>query len=297
MLICSYSCLRRRCIGPAAVWDLVGRVAPCNCQPAARRSPSGRAAPSRCELAERDRPRNQHTHGAARVPRTATQPLRRRAWLRIFVARCCLPCDPSLMLCGDHSSFHVAAACLRPAGADTSMSLQHDSDRDRSPSTGDNPGRIEPPVRRAVIGEPRDVPMADERGVGSPNPRSSTDVDHAVGIAGNRVWRLLAGPYRDNGAVLVCRSRDGAICPRPKQDDVAARQLEETPDIRRVFTAFRAFARHTPVQAELTAPTDGAHSPYIGHQLFPRRCGATEQAGEARIIQSPRRGSLEIASG
>src|SRR5262244_2750604 len=59
------------------------------------------------------------------------------------------------------------------------------------PSTGDDPGRIEPPVCRAVIGEPRDVPMADEWGVGGPDPRSS-DVDHAVGIAGNHVWRLLA---------------------------------------------------------------------------------------------------------
>src|SRR5215831_15895490 len=59
-------------------------------------------------------------------------------------------------------------------------------------STGDDPGRIEPPVCRAVIGEPRNVPMADEWGVGGPDRRSSTDVDHAVGIAGNHVWRLLA---------------------------------------------------------------------------------------------------------
>src|SRR4051794_31774814 len=42
-----------------------------------------------------------------------------------------------------------------------------------------------------------------------------------------------------------------------QQDDVAARQLEETLDIRRVFRAPRAFTRHAPVQAELTAPTDG----------------------------------------
>src|SRR5215467_9658497 len=135
------------------------------------------------------------------------------------------------------------------------------------PSTGDDPGRIEPPVRRAVIGEPRDVPMADERGVGSPDRRSSTDVDHAVGIAGNHVWRLLARAYRDDGAVLVGKSRNGAIGPGPEQDDVATRQLEETPDIRRVFRALRAFPRHAPVQAELTAPTDGAHGPYIGHRL------------------------------
>jgi hypothetical protein len=62
-----------------------------------------------------------------------------------------------------------------------------DHDSGLSPSTGDDPGRVEPAVRRAVIGEPRDVPMADEWGVGGPDRRSSTDVDHAVGIAGNHV--------------------------------------------------------------------------------------------------------------
>jgi hypothetical protein len=34
------------------------------------------------------------------LPRAATQPLRRRAWLRIFVVRCGLPCDPPF---GGHS--------------------------------------------------------------------------------------------------------------------------------------------------------------------------------------------------
>src|SRR6478736_5894636 len=96
-----------------------------------------------------------------------------------------------------------------------------------SPSTGDDPGRIEPPVRRAVIREPRDVPMADEWSVGGPDRRPSTDVDHAVGIAGNHIWRLLAGAYRDDGAVLVGKSRDAPIGPGSEQDDVAARQLEE----------------------------------------------------------------------
>src|SRR5262249_29917788 len=37
---------------------------------------------------------------AAHVPPTATPPPRSRAWLRIFVVRCGLPCDPPL---GGHS--------------------------------------------------------------------------------------------------------------------------------------------------------------------------------------------------
>src|SRR3954447_25997408 len=47
---------------------------------------------------------------------------------------------------------------------------------------------------------------------------------------------------------------------------MASRQLEETLDVRCVFRALRAFPRHAPVQAELTAPTDGAHGPYFGHR-------------------------------
>jgi hypothetical protein len=98
-------------------------------------------------------------------------------------------------------------------------------------------------------------------------------------------------PYRDDGAVLVGKSRDGAIRPGPEQDDVAALQLEETPDIRRVFRAPRAFPRHAPVQAELTAPTDGAHSPYIGHRYpFPVCCKPLSMVMKVRlIIRSPRR--------
>src|SRR5204862_854019 len=139
-------------------------------------------------------------------------------------------------------------------------------------------------------GEPRDVPMADEWGVGSPDRRSSTDIDHAVGIAGNHVFRMLAGAYRDDGAVLVGKSRDGAKGPRAEQDDVAAGQREETLHVRDVFRARRAFPRHTSVQAELTAPTDGAHGAYIGHRYaFPRCRGQSSAMNSRRLIRSPRR--------
>jgi len=45
MVICCSSCLRRRRIRPAAVWDRAGRVAPCNCRPAAPRRGRSRRAP------------------------------------------------------------------------------------------------------------------------------------------------------------------------------------------------------------------------------------------------------------
>src|SRR6478672_952590 len=132
--------------------------------------------------------------------------------------------------------------------------------------------------------------MADEWSIGGPDRRSSTDVDHAVGIAGNHVWRLLARAYRDDGAVLVGKSRDGTIGSGPEQDDVAARQLEETMDVRGVFRAFRAFPRHAPVQAELTAPPDGAHGPYIGHRYaLSRCCPPSRVMNSRRFIRSPRR--------
>src|SRR5262247_4753021 len=37
--------------------------------------------------------RTASARAATRVPRAATSPPRRRAWLRIFVERCSLPCD------------------------------------------------------------------------------------------------------------------------------------------------------------------------------------------------------------
>src|SRR5262247_2954968 len=40
------------------------------------------------------------SRAAARAPRAAKRPQRRRAWLRIFVVRCGLPCDPPV---GGHS--------------------------------------------------------------------------------------------------------------------------------------------------------------------------------------------------
>src|SRR5262245_6672015 len=123
--------------------------------------------------------------------------------------------------------------------------------------------------------------MTDEWGVGGPDRRSSTDVDHSVGIAGNHVCRLLSGAYLDDGAVLEGKSRDGAIGPGAEQDHVAPRQLEETLDVRCVFRALRAFPRHAPVQTELTAPTDGAHDPYIGHWLgLPALLPAVKQRDE-----------------
>jgi hypothetical protein len=158
-----------------------------------------------------------------------------------------------------------------------------------SPSTGDDPSWIEPPVRRAVIGEPRDVPMADEWGVGGPDRRSSADIDHAAGITGDHVCRMLAGAYRDDGAVLVRKGRDGAIGPRAEQDDVAARQREETLHVRDVFRALRAFPRHAPVQAELTASTDGAHGAYIGHRYAFPPCREPQNSAIKRLGQVARR--------
>ena len=71
--------------------------------------------------------------------------------------------------------------------------------------------------------------MADEWRVGGPDRRSSTDVDHAIGIAGNHVCRLLARAYRDDGAVLVSKSRDGAIGSGPEQDDLALSLFDSIP--------------------------------------------------------------------
>src|SRR5215467_13861285 len=54
--------------------------------------------------------RGRSAASAPRLPRAATQPPRRRAWLRIFVVRCSLPCDPPV---GGHSCNGGVACALR----------------------------------------------------------------------------------------------------------------------------------------------------------------------------------------
>src|SRR5262249_50051705 len=101
---------------------------------------------------------------------------------------------------------------------------------------------------------------------------------HAVGIAGEHVGRPLAGAYLDHGAVRAGKGWNRAIGTRPEQDDVAARQLEEALDVGGVFGALGAFPRHQPVEAELTAPTDGAHGTYVRHRSAFLRCRRTMAA-------------------
>src|SRR5262249_41886902 len=57
---------------------------------------------------------------AARAPRGATPPRRRATWLRIFVVRCSLPCDPSgwgsFMQWKDDTTLSSRGLGLRPIG-------------------------------------------------------------------------------------------------------------------------------------------------------------------------------------
>src|SRR6516162_4639068 len=67
-------------------------------------------APRKCQAMWGDETRSPALSAAARAPRAATRPLRcREAWLRIFVERCSLPCDPPV---GGHScnggGYHVS---------------------------------------------------------------------------------------------------------------------------------------------------------------------------------------------
>src|SRR5215831_20275477 len=70
----------------------------------------------------------------ARAPRAATPP-RRRAWLRIFVVRCSLPCDPPV---GGHScngrSYHAIARSATKA--DRQGSLNHSAMSAYCPNSG-----------------------------------------------------------------------------------------------------------------------------------------------------------------
>ena len=117
-------------------------------------------------------------------------------------------------------------------------------------AAGDQPGGIEPAVGLAVIGQPGDVPMADERRIGSIDGRAAADEDDAVRKARQHVLRPVGGMNFDDVAVLegkVRHRREGAVA---HDEHVAARQLEETLDIGDIFAAAIALPRQTAAEAE-----------------------------------------------
>src|SRR5687768_13395699 len=67
--------------------------------------------------------------------------------------------------------------------AGTSTSIGH--------SRGDEPGRIEPAVGLVVIGQPRNVPVADIGRISLPNRGPASDIDHAVGKPGEHLVRVV----------------------------------------------------------------------------------------------------------
>ena len=60
--------LPSHCIRLGAVSDRAGRVAPCNCRPAVRRSPCRRAAPWRCGSTGRRSLRRRHARRTQKIP-------------------------------------------------------------------------------------------------------------------------------------------------------------------------------------------------------------------------------------
>lgn len=121
----------------------------------------------------------------------------------------------------------------------------------------EQPGRIEPAVSLAVIRQPVNVPMPDERRIGGIDGRAAADENDAARKARQHVlWGVGAMNFDDVAVVegKVWQCGEGAVA---HNEYVAACQLEETLDIGDIFAAAIAFPRQTAAEPELAAEADG----------------------------------------
>src|SRR6266700_4217559 len=131
------------------------------------------------------------------------------------------------------------------------------------------PKRIEPAIGLPVIGQPRDVPVLDETGIGGEHRRSAADENHAARICGDgSLGRERRADLHDR-AFRIGEFWHRAFRARSRQDDMAARHVPEALHVRDVFGAFGAFPRQHTVEPELAPLADGAHGTNVGHDALP----------------------------
>src|SRR3990170_5143393 len=133
---------------------------------------------------------------------------------------------------------------------------------------GDEPGRIEPAVGLAVVGQPRDVPVADEGRVRFPNRGPAADIDHAVGEPGQDLGRVVRRADLANGPVLVGKGRDRGDRSGPGDDHVTARDLEEPRHVGDKFAPLAALPGKPALQPQLPALAYGAYGTNVSHALL-----------------------------
>src|SRR5687768_3586057 len=102
---------------------------------------------------------------------------------------------------------------------------------------GDQPFRVEPAVRLAVIGEAGHVPVTDEGRVDVPHGRTTANEDDALAKPRQDLLGPHGGADLEYRALLGSELRDRGDGDRAGGDDMAARQLEETRDVHPVFPA------------------------------------------------------------
>src|SRR5579863_1216512 len=126
------------------------------------------------------------------------------------------------------------------------------------------PGGVEPTVRLAIIGQPVDVPMPDERGIGGIDGRAAADEDHAPRKAREHVFGSLSRMDFDNVAIFEGKGRDRNIGLMAHDEHMAARQLEKTLHIGDEFAPAVAFPGQFAVETELATEADGNNGANVG---------------------------------
>src|SRR5215831_1758916 len=133
-----------------------------------------------------------------------------------------------------------------------------------------DPCRVEPAIGLSVIGKSRDVPVAEEGSIGGPDRWAATNEDDTAGKPREHLGGRHTRANLDERAAAIGKVRNGGLGARPHHDDVAARELPETLDVRTIFRASLTFPRQPAAQTELAVLTNSAHRTDVGHRDNPR---------------------------
>src|SRR5262245_20285447 len=159
-----------------------------------------------------------------------------------------------------------------PGGLQFKIRFDRSARRSGPSSRGYEPGGIEPAIGFAVIGQPGDIPVADEGCIGLPHRRTAADINDAVGEPRQHFGWGIGRANLADGPVLIGEGRDRGDGDRARDDDMPARDLEEPRHVGDIFAALVAFPGKPAIEPELAALAYGAHGANVAQAfLLPDR--------------------------
>ena len=126
-----------------------------------------------------------------------------------------------------------------------------------SASEAQEPIRVEPAVRGAIVRQARDVPMGDKARIGAPNARPPSNEDDAPREALQGFGGIHAGAQREKLSIGACKVRNAGDRARACHHDMSPRDLEKPRDIGNEHLIPIALPRKATIETKLPRSTYG----------------------------------------